>query len=417
MSALSFPVPSTVAKEKRLLKTREHLVHLLSEASEIEHNLLCSYIYAAVSLKKDREGLSAREAEVVARWRKQIMGVAIEEMGHLALVNNLLISIGGTARFDRPNFPVAPGYHPASIVVRLTPFSAATLQHFIYLERPDDADVADCSEFLPSEDYVRSTAGFGITPSTPDYETIGEFYADIRTGFCDLAAELGDGLFLQPAGAGQIGPDLVSLPGLIVITDLETALQAIDTIVEQGEGARHGTETCHFARFRAIREEWAELNSTNPQFAPAHPAASDPVMRKPVVEAADRVWITDPRAAQVLDLANATYGLMLSLLGQAYAPSAHGGVRKAYIDAALTIMRAVVSMAEDLARLPAGPEHPGINAGMTFAVPRNLRPRDPAVARAVHQERLLQLQQHAAGLLKGNDQAFEAARGALQTVR
>jgi hypothetical protein len=33
---------------------RDRLVHLLTEAAEIEHNLLCSYLYAAFSLKYQR---------------------------------------------------------------------------------------------------------------------------------------------------------------------------------------------------------------------------------------------------------------------------------------------------------------------------------------------------------------------------
>jgi hypothetical protein len=337
-------------------------------------------------------------------------------MGHLALVNNLLIAIGGAARFDRPNFPVAPGYHPARIVAKLTPFNDATLQHFIYLERPDGADVEDSSEFAQSEDYRRRAPVYGIAPSTPDYDTIGEFYAAVRKGFCDLAPAMHD-MFPPPTGHGQIGPDLVALPGLIVISDLASALQAIDTIVEQGEGARHDTETCHFARFRAIRDEWQALKAANPKFEPAYPAASNPVMRMPVVEAADRVWITDPQAAELLDLANASYGLMLSCLEQAYAPATSAACRKAYVTAALAVMRAVLAMAEQLARLPAGPEWPQTNAGMSFAVPRNLRPRDPGIATAILSERLTQLQTHAARLLQGNDPGFAAAHDALRAPR
>jgi hypothetical protein len=63
---------------------REYLIHLLTEAAEIEHNLLCSYLYAAFSLKSDGEGLDGHEARAVAGWRKTIVGVALEEMGHLA---------------------------------------------------------------------------------------------------------------------------------------------------------------------------------------------------------------------------------------------------------------------------------------------------------------------------------------------
>src|SRR4051794_9953600 len=43
--------------------TREELVHLLYEAAELEHTLMCTYLYAAFSLRSgEAEGLSAREA-------------------------------------------------------------------------------------------------------------------------------------------------------------------------------------------------------------------------------------------------------------------------------------------------------------------------------------------------------------------
>ncbi len=70
------------------------------------------------------------------------MDVAIEEMGHLALVNNFLVAVGGAACFES-NFPVASGYHPANITIRLTPLTHQTLQHFIYLERPSDIEMTE----------------------------------------------------------------------------------------------------------------------------------------------------------------------------------------------------------------------------------------------------------------------------------
>lgn len=49
-------------------QTREHLIHLLTEAAELEHNILCSYLYAAFSLKSGvADGPSEPEAEAVAR--------------------------------------------------------------------------------------------------------------------------------------------------------------------------------------------------------------------------------------------------------------------------------------------------------------------------------------------------------------
>ena len=59
------------------------------------------------------------------RWRRAILDVAIEEMGHLVAVWNITSAVGGSPRFGRVNFPIDPGYLPAGIVVKLAPFNDA----------------------------------------------------------------------------------------------------------------------------------------------------------------------------------------------------------------------------------------------------------------------------------------------------
>ena len=94
-----------------VIEHREALYYMLCEAAELEHGIMCQYLYAAFSLKQSEdEGLSAEEAEAVRRWRKRISHVATQEMLHLSLVQNLLAAIGGAPHLSRPNFP-HPG-HP-----------------------------------------------------------------------------------------------------------------------------------------------------------------------------------------------------------------------------------------------------------------------------------------------------------------
>ena len=51
------------------LVQREVLVHALYEAAELEHNLMCTYLYAALSLRDgESEGLSAHEEGQLATW-------------------------------------------------------------------------------------------------------------------------------------------------------------------------------------------------------------------------------------------------------------------------------------------------------------------------------------------------------------
>src|SRR4029079_12991982 len=119
------------AHEPRIrIETREELIYLLAEAAAIEHNLMCCYLYAAWSLKRGEEdGLSPAEAKAVRAWKSAIIRVAVEEMAHLTLVGNLTSAVGGSPHFSRPNFPIAPGYHPAGVVVELARFSHAVLDH------------------------------------------------------------------------------------------------------------------------------------------------------------------------------------------------------------------------------------------------------------------------------------------------
>ncbi len=138
--------------------SREQLLHNLYEAAELEHNLMCTYLYAAFSLKQgEAEGLSADEAAAVARWRREIIAVAVEEMGHLVAVWNITAALGGAPRLGRGNFPLDPGYLPARVVVKLAPFNDATLQHFIYLERPEQSDEVDGDGFAVERLFTRGT--------------------------------------------------------------------------------------------------------------------------------------------------------------------------------------------------------------------------------------------------------------------
>ena len=64
---------------------------------------------------KSLDGVGAVSGSVISRT----LTVALDEMTHLALVANLMSSLGATPHFGRPNFPISPGYHPAGVVVGL----------------------------------------------------------------------------------------------------------------------------------------------------------------------------------------------------------------------------------------------------------------------------------------------------------
>jgi hypothetical protein len=98
-----------------IIEGREELLYLLGEAAELEHSVCCTYLYAAFSLRAEPgAGLTAEQLPVVAGWKRTINQIALQEMIHLALVNNLLAALGGAPRLGRHNLPQRSPTHPRS---------------------------------------------------------------------------------------------------------------------------------------------------------------------------------------------------------------------------------------------------------------------------------------------------------------
>jgi CDGSH-type Zn-finger protein/uncharacterized Fe-S cluster protein YjdI len=379
--------------------TREALLHALYEAAELEHNLMCTYLYAAFSLRDGSgEGLSPREAEAVTRWRREIIGVAIDEMGHLASVWNITSALGGAPRFGRTNFPLDPGYLPAGVVVRLAPFGMPVLQHFIHLERPLASTEPDGEGFAPERVFERGTIGTRLTPMGIDYATVGEFYATLGQGLRRLVDRVGEAQAFCGDPALQLAQPEIDLPGVRRVQGLGSALAAFDEIVVQGEGAPEHATGSHFDRFCRMRDEYRALLAENPGFVPNHPAATNPVLRRPP-RPEGRVWIESPPAIDTVDLANASYGLMLRLMAHAHALPSPRADKSLAVDLAIGLMQAVTALGEHAARLPAGPSSAGCNAGVSFTALRDTAalPKGPA-ARRFFVERLSELAAAAANL-------------------
>lgn len=380
--ALTDQVP-TQTEPEIVIGSREQLLHLLAEASEIEHSLMCSYFYAAFSLKRaGDDSLAEAEGKAAERWRKAIMKVAIEEMGHLLMVANLTVSVGGRPHFARPNFPVAPGYFPSGVVVRLSGFSTETLDHFIFLERPRGVEGDDAADY-GRPDYVRDQARPGIMPSAQDYETIGHLYEAIRQNLAALSKRLGEQSLFVGARDAQIGKGMVDLESVATIGSLAEALEAIDLIVEQGEGSPADREESHYRSFRAVRDELLALSKANPDFTPAWPVADNPVLRRPP-EPDDKVFIAHPEAASLLDFSCATYGLLPTILGQSFARTGPHATsdQRVLLSASFTLMHVLGNAANSLAQLPARESGDRIHAGLSFTMLRGVEPLLGGVAEA-----------------------------------
>jgi CDGSH-type Zn-finger protein/uncharacterized Fe-S cluster protein YjdI len=390
--------------------TREALLHRLYEAAELEHNLMCTYLYAAFSLKDAQDGLSAEEAAAAARWRRVILEVAIEEMGHLCAVWNITSALGGAPRFGRGNFPLDPGYLPAGVVVKLAPFNEAVLQHFIYLERPKDSSEPDGAGFEPPVRYQRGSAAPRLTPMGIDYDTVGDFYASLGESVASFVARLGEKAAFCGDPALQLSADEIDLCGAKPVICAKTALAAFDAIVRQGEGAQADSEGSHYQKFTAIRRELRALREANRSFQPAFPAAVNPVLRRPP-RPEGRVWIENEAAAECVDLANAAYGLMTRLIAYSYGVARPAPEKAVAVDLGVGLMKAVTLLAERAARLPAGPSNPECHAGVTFVALRDAAGFPPGVAaRRFFSERLAELAKAASSLGDADERTRRSAR-------
>ena len=153
-----------------VIQDREELFYLLSEAAEFEHSVMCSYLYALWSLKRDAsEDVTVEELKAIEGWRRSLRQVALEEMLHLSLVNNLLAATGASPHLWRPQFPVHSGWFPTDVVLRLSPFGAATLDHFMYIERPEGIEMVDGAGFHHPAHHPRVACPELLTPTPQDY--------------------------------------------------------------------------------------------------------------------------------------------------------------------------------------------------------------------------------------------------------
>jgi hypothetical protein len=373
MSASSRESPGSGSDEERpSISNREELVYLLAEAAELEHGLMCSYLFAAFSLRRDAKDLTDAENQAIRKWRASIRTVAMEEMLHLVLVQNLLAAIGAAPHMQRPNFPIAAGLYPSGVVLQLARFDAATLDHFIFLERPEDAALGDATECTEQTEYTRTTRWPTVTPSAQDYPTVGALYRGIEAGFERLAESLGEKRLFLGDPRAQVESSLVSLEGLHAVTDMASVHRAIGRIIEQGEGGRRKHDDSHFDRFQNIRVEFEELVRLRPEFDPAHPVVTNPVMNAP----ADRercVHVNVPSTARVLDVATGAYALMVQLLASFFSASRDDASRRKLGEGAILLMTtAIAPFGELLATLPANTSMADRTAGFSFTLPRSI---------------------------------------------
>jgi hypothetical protein len=352
-----------------VIEHREALIYMLCEAAELEHGIMCQYLFAAFSLKQSvDEGLTEGELAAVQRWRRVVARVASEEMLHLALVQNLLSAIGSAPHLSRPNLPAPASHFPAAVRLALVPFGEQALRHFMFLERPEGMALRDVEGL--DDALARATPLIDegdIVPRGQDFATVGHLYRSIEHGIERLAEKYGERwLFVGPPRAQATQKDW-PWSDLVAVTDVASAQRAIDTILEQGEGARGHWETAHFGQFVQILDEYSQMAADNPAFDPVRPVLPAKVRRGERDD--DRVpLITDRDAARCADLFNVAYEVLLQTLQRYFAHTEETDEQLSTLaDAAIGLMvRVLRPLGGLITTLPVGREHPGRTAGPSF---------------------------------------------------
>ncbi|HSH02268.1 MAG TPA: ferritin-like domain-containing protein [Anaerolineae bacterium] len=292
------------------ITTIESLREHLQWAIQLEHATIPPYLTALYSIKA---GTNIEAREVVE-------SVFIEEMLHMVLAANVLNAIGGHPKLDYEGFIAQyPAYLPHSnkaFKVPLLKLSPEAIDVFMQIEKPEAHDA------LPEDD---------------NFETIGQFYEAIEEALQYLCTKLGEENVFTGDPAYQIGPDTAYYGGsghVIAVTNLASAMAALEEIIEQGEGHDHveiwdgdrnmfhpeREEVAHYYRFNEIKQGRAYQKGDTPQSGPTGPAFNidwDAIYNVvPNPRATDYAEGTIERVA--MDQFNQTYSHILRLLERAF---------------------------------------------------------------------------------------------------
>lgn len=240
-------------------KTLEGLHCALQLAIELEHSTIPPYLYALYSL----------DPAANATIYNLILSIVKEEMLHMSLACNILNAIGGKPVIDKAKFiPPYPGPLPGSVqsdlIVGLRGFTKDVVKcTFMVIEEPED----------PLNFPVRTAMLAAAAPGL----TIGQFYDRIKKEIVDMSKH-------RKIFTGDRRKQLTAgFTDLIAVTDVESAVQAIDLIVEQGEGTTTSPLDqqdlpAHYYRFAEIYYGKTLIRNLNP--GPGEPAfvyGGDPI--------------------------------------------------------------------------------------------------------------------------------------------
>jgi hypothetical protein len=218
----------------------------------------------------------------------------------------------------------------------------------------------------PLHDAVPLMTERDIVPRLQDFATVGHLYRSIEHGLARLCEKFGErNLFIGPPEAQAAGEHF-RWSALQPVTDLASAQRALDTILEQGEGARGDWQDAHFGQFVEILQEYRDHRERDPEFEPARPvlfATARPCEHDDTVP-----LVGDDVTVRCVDLFNVAYEILLLALERYFAHTDENDSQlKTLADAAVDLMVGVLApLGQTITTLPVGPAHPGRSAGPSF---------------------------------------------------
>ncbi len=241
---------------------RDTAIGLLQLAAELEHALMLQYLYAAWSVVDQGEGGTVRAT---------LIAVAVEEMAHLATVQNVLVALGGPAavHFQRDMLRRTSDQDPMPFV--LEPLDFAAIAKFVAVERPLEVPAPLAARVAALVAVAEDEAGEAL-------KRVGVIYALVRWMFSDegTSPELDDLVAEQAPELGrlrdadlrpeeEVRPFLASRaewrmtpPTFRFYDDVTTrsgAAAALERVAAQGEGLLDDDdERSHFERFLALAD-------------------------------------------------------------------------------------------------------------------------------------------------------------------
>jgi Ferritin-like len=160
------------------------------------------------------------------------------------------------------------------------------------------------------------------------YSTIGGFYRQIRKGFMRLCYRdhqpTGEGLF---TGFQTGNPDIgiqdrnVHDMDLPTVSDLDSALAAINEVIETGEACSNKRVASHYVRLRKLLQDYDAVMAQTANFDPARNTVENPITaRTRLVQNRPGCTLLDhPDAVAIAEIFDATYEITLQMVARFFA--------------------------------------------------------------------------------------------------